>query len=331
MINYMDNIKKTISKGYKERILFTEGWNSEIQKAAIQLKKENIITPILLLRNKKEINNKIKNIDHILIDDIQKDKYINLLFEIRKNKGLSIEQAKELAVQPHYLSALLLQNNDVDGVICGIEYTTRDVLRTALQVIKPRKESKIVTSVMIMQKKDNLMMFGDCSMSINPNSEELLEITRHLMNFTQQIILIKNPITALLCYSSNGSGSGEDVDKVRNAYELIQKSDKFTKQEKSNIFGEIQFDAAFNSNIRNKKVKQLKWNKSPDIYIFPNLCSGNIGYKMLEQCGGYLAVGPVISGLNKAMNDLSRGSSWKSVVEMAYITAMQARYKRSQD
>lgn len=312
--------------GIKPKILFTEGWNKEIQTAAKFLMIENIIEPILLLKNKNELTEEIKDIKKIVIENENKDDYINYFYELRKAKGITIEDAKKSALEPHYFSTLLLKKGVVDGVVCGIEYTTKDTLRAALQIIKPKKGGKIVTSAMMMERDDNLMVLGDCSLALNPNSEELAEITKQLVLFSRNVLDCQNLNTAMLSYSTNGSGAGESVDKVRKAYEII-KEDKELNDIGANIYGEIQFDAAYVDAVRKKKAPNNTWNKKANIYVFPNLDAGNIGYKILERCGNFLAIGPVILGLDKPMNDLSRGASAQSVIEIAYITASQVEKK----
>ena len=320
---FADRAKTKISTfSRKPKILFTEGWNEEIQKAANFLKIENLVEPILLLRNKNDLNDKIKSLETIVISDIDQKKYGNYFYELRKSKGITIEEANKSALEPHYMSTLLLKEGTVDGVVCGIEYTTRDTLRAALQIIKTRPGGKIVTSAMMLEHNDILMVFGDCSLALNPTSEELAEITKELIYFSKDVLSCTNLNTAMLSYSTNGSGSGESVDKVRKAYEITKTMPEL-QQFKDQIFGEIQFDAAFVDAIRQKKAKDLSWKSRANIYVFPNLDAGNIGYKIAERCGNFLAIGPVILGLDKPMNDLSRGASAQSVIEIAYITASQ--------
>lgn len=306
----------------KPRILFTEGWNKEVQKAAKFLKIENIIEPVLLLRDKNDLNKEIESISSIIINETDKNQYIDYFYELRKNKGITRDQAKEIALQPNYFSTLLLKRDEVHGVVCGIEYTTKDTLRAALQIIKAKQDCKLVTSAMMMERNGDLMVLGDCSLSLNPNAEQLAEITKQLVLFAKETLSCNNLNTAMLSYSTNGSGAGESVDKVREAFEIVSK-DPDILNTKANIYGEIQFDAAYVDAVRIKKAKDITWDKKANIYVFPNLDAGNIGYKILERCGNYLAIGPVILGLAKPMNDLSRGASAQSVIEIAYITASQ--------
>lgn len=307
------------SKKVKATILFTEGWNKTIQEAAIQLKKEGIVEPVLLFEKKNNIN-AIKNIEQIIMSDIKLDYYAKRLYEIRKHKNLSIEEAQVLCSKPNYFSALLLERKKVDGVVCGIEYTTKDTLRAALQVIGKTKKVELVSSIMFMEKSDDILIFADVSLNLNPNSKELASIALESAIFSSKI-LNKKITTALLSYSTNGSGAGESVDKVREAYNLI----KNKKVKNVEFFGEIQFDAAIDKNVRNKKVKSIKWKNNANLFIFPNLDSANIGYKIMERLSNdVVAIGPVVVGLNKPMNDLSRGASVEAAKSIAYITAFQS-------
>ena len=308
------------SKKVKATILFTEGWNKTIQEAAIQLKKEGIVEPVLLFEKKNNIN-AIKNIKQIIMSDIKLDYYAKRLYEIRKHKNLSIEEAQVLCSKPNYFSALLLERKKVDGVVCGIEYTTKDTLRAALQVIGKSKKVELVSSIMFMEKSDDILMFADVSLNLNPNSKELASIALESARFSSKI-LNKKITTALLSYSTNGSGAGESVDKVREAYNLI----KNKKVKDVEFFGEIQFDAAIDKNVRNKKVKSMKWKNNANLFIFPNLDSANIGYKIMERLSNdVVAIGPVVVGLNKPMNDLSRGANVEAAKSIAYITAFQSQ------
>ena len=315
---------KILNQNKKIKILFTEGWNKEIQIAAKFLKAEGIIEPIVLLRDENDDSLELDGIKKIIISKIDTKPYIDYFYELRKHKSVDLSTAKKLAIQPHYFSTLLLKRDEVDGVVCGIEYTTKDTLRAALQIIKQSKTSKIVTSAMMMEKDEQIMVMGDCSLALNPNSEELAEITKELILFAKETLTCQNLNTAMLSYSTIGSGAGESVDKVRKAYEIVIQDEQI-KALGAKIYGEIQFDAAFVDAVRQKKAPNHPWDKKPNIYVFPNLDAGNIGYKILERCANYLAIGPVILGLDKPMNDLSRGASAQSVIQIAYITASQVK------
>jgi phosphate acetyltransferase len=210
----------------------------------------------LIFRTKSEIPVGF-DLAHLIIDETDLNKYSHLLYELRKAKGLTIEQAQQLVKQPNYLATLIVKNNDADGEICGIDYTTKDTLKPALQIIKTTPNSKLVTSAFILEKNDELYVFGDCAINLYPTSEELANITKMIALFAHDTAGIIDVRTAMLSYSTVGSGTGESVDKVKAAYELI-KNDEELKTKNIQIFGEIQFDAAFVPEVMKKKAKGIQ-------------------------------------------------------------------------
>ena len=161
---------------------------------------------------------------------------------------------------------------------------------------------------------------------IDPTAEELANITDNAVKFVEKDLELVNNKVAMLSYSTNGSGAGASVDKVKQGYE-IYKSTLAHKYTKTDVFGEIQFDAAYVDSVRNKKASNLNWNSGANVYIFPQLDSGNISYKIMQRCGGYEVTGPIIIGLDKPVNDLSRGAGLYEVVSLSYITALQGLKK----
>lgn len=306
------------------KIVFPEGWNTDIQKAAATVleKLNGIIKPILIFRNKNELPSNLPDkITTFVIEDSDLSKYIEYIFEARKMKNITMEQATQLASQPNFLASAMVAMNEADGEICGIEYTTADTLRAALQIVKAHHDVKTVCSAFIMEKDDERLVFGDSSVNINPNYEELASIAKSIAQFSTSITRLKDVRVAMLSYSTDGSGKGESVDKVKQAYNLICLDESFINR--YNVFGEIQFDAAYDINVMHKKAKKLNWNKPANVFIFPNIDAGNIGYKIAQRLGKYQAIGPTILGLNKPVNDLSRGASAEDVVKLAYLTAAQ--------
>lgn len=317
----IENIKNKIKDcNLKPTIILVEGWNPIMQEAAIFLKKENIIEPILMLRNKDQLHKNIEHISSIIINEIDVKYYGELLYELRKSKGLTLEESNKQIIEPNYLSALMIKEGLYDGSICGIEYATKDTLRPALQIVKTSKNSSIVNTLMILEKDDDVLLFSDIGMIIDPTPNELAYITENTIRFAIESLGMKNNKTALLSFSSNGSGSGVSVDKVRNAYNIIKDRNIFPDEE---IFGEIQLDAAFDEIVRSKKIPNLKWKGKANIYIFPNLDAGNISYKIMQRFANYSVTGPIVIGLDKPINDLSRGANVLEVISLSYITALQ--------
>ena len=227
--------------------------------------------------------------------------------------------------QPYLLAAAVVASGDADGEICGIEYTTQDTIRGALQIVKPAPHIKNVCSAFIMEKDKNRLVMGDCAINLNPDAETLVSIIRLIAPFATHVANIEDPRIALLSYSTAGSGKGESAEKVRKAYELISLDEHFVSEYK--IFGDMQFDAAIDVKVQNKKAKSLNWNKPANVFVFPNSDAGNIGYKIAQRLGDYQAIGPVVLGLNKPVNDLSRGATMDDVVMLTYITATQTLHK----
>lgn len=320
----IQNIKNDVSTlDYKPTIVYAEGWNKTVQEAATQVQNENLIDTILIFRTQEELNNfnNVVNVKTLVIENTDLTQYSNLLFELRKEKGLSLEDAIKLSKEPNYLACLMVKSNENWGAICGIEYTTKDTLRAALHVIKAKKGS-IVNSIMILEREDKSIFASDIGLVINPTAEELAKIVYNSVDFIVNTLKIVNNNVAMLSYSTNGSGAGESVDKVKQAYEIYK---TLPQNPQANVYGEIQFDAAVDSLIRTKKSPNCNWNGDANVFIFPNLDAGNISYKILQRYAGFEPTGPIIIGLDKPVNDLSRGAGLFEVVSLSYVTALQTK------
>lgn len=323
------------------KILFPEGENEKVQAVALKLVAEkftdehnkpvpvsDLIQPILLFNANEIIPHNIKDKVTTIISENQAE-LANKLYELRKAKGLTLEQAQKLVTGKNYFGMMLLESNTVDCFVGGINFTTADILRPALQVIKPRKDVKTVSSCFIMNKEQSTFIFSDGSINIDPNEDQIVDIATSAVHCAQSLNLkdydkkdFSEIKLALLSYSSNGSGTGENVDKMKNATAKLAKVN--WGQEKVNIAGEIQFDAAFDQEVRKKKFPELKFDGPCNIYIFPDLEAANIGYKIAQRLGGYKAIGPIVLGLNKPVNDLSRGATVDDIYFTALITCAQS-------
>ena len=325
-MSFIESLKtKLSSSSYKPKIVLAEGWDKNIHEAAQQLWKTGEVVPFLIFRTRSEVYEDVKD-NYIVIEEMDLDKYANQLFELRKAKGLTIDQAKSLVKQPNYLASLMVKMGEVDGEICGIQYTTKDTLKPALQILKTAPGAKLVCSAFVMQKGSEQYIFGDCAININPNSEQLADIALGIGQFAKDVVGMTNLKIALLSYSTAGSGAGESVDKVRGAHDILMNN---PAAQQFQISPEIQFDASFVPEVMHKKAKNLDWDTNAKIYVFPNIDAGNIGYKIAQRMGGYEAIGPVLIGLAAPVNDLSRGASTSDVVNLAYITGYQALVKRN--
>ncbi|AKU80327.1 phosphate acetyltransferase [Spiroplasma turonicum] len=315
----LDYIKEILkNKKEKKRIIFPEGEEEKIQKVATYLVENDLCEPILLFKDNVN-SNLSKKIKQISINSLDLNLYAKDLFDLRKGKLKSIDEALMYVGKANYLANMMLYKNEGDCILCGLSYTTADTLRPALQIIKTKPDVSVASSIIIMKKGENCYFFGDCSLNLNPSSQELADITKSFVNFAIKMGL-KDPTVSLLSYSTNGSGLGPDVDKVKNAVDLLLKENVNFK-----LDGEIQFDAAFCKEVRDKKYKNsLNKNESADIFVFPTLDAGNIGYKIAQRMGGYEAIGPIILGLNKPVNDLSRGATLIDIIQAAVLTVYMA-------
>lgn len=328
-MSVINSIKTKLNKSGKEvKIVYPEGWNADILECVRELVAQTKnIKPILLFRKKDEVPNDLpSSVKTVIINSIHIDKYANAIYEVRKSKGMTKEEAEQLAKAPNFLASTMVLLGEADAEICGIEYSTADTLRAALQIVGPSPDCPRVCSGFIMEKGNTKYVFGDSSLNIDPDAEQLAAIAKSLGYFAKQIACISKPRIALLSYSTNGSGKGPSVDKVRQAYQIASVDENFTKS--FNIYGEIQFDAAFDLAIMHKKAKNLNWTEQANVFVFPDINAGNISYKITERIGKFHAIGPVILGLKKPVNDLSRGAKAQDVLNLSYITAWQAMSKR---
>jgi phosphate acetyltransferase len=330
----MDLIKQIAerAKANKQRIVLPEGTEERTIVAADNLIKDGI-ADIILVGNPKQVKDlaaklNLSNIDKATIIDPQnyekKETYTNLLFDLRKAKGMTIEQAAKLAEDPLYIGCLMIKNGDADGEIAGAQNTTGDVLRPALQIIKTAPGISVVSGAFLMftsQKqygKDGLLVVADCAVTPDPTAAQLAEIavaTGH----TARTLVGEEPQVAILSFSTKGSAKHPMVDKVIEATQLAQKIDPSL-----NIDGELQADAALVPSVGKQKAPDSKVAGKANVLVFPSLETGNIAYKLVQRLGGAEAVGPILQGMAAPVNDLSRGCSVSDIYNMVAIAANQA-------
>lgn len=316
------------AKRLKKRIAFPEGTDERVLKAVKALKSRKIVTPILIgnphLIHASAIDAKVnlKNID--IIDpkaSPHKDEFAQILYEKRKNKGLTKQNALKLAKNPLFHAGLLLKKGLIDGVISGATHPTRDTIKAAIYTVGIQKHVHTASSTFFMECKNQLFLFSDCAFVIDPDEKQLAEIALETISTAKDFSIA--PKVAMLSYSTKDSGQGPSVDKVKNATKIIKQ-----KAPGVIIDGEMQFDAAYSHTVQLHKAPHspLKGQR-PNIFIFPNLDSANIGYKIAQRIGGAHAYGPIMQGFLKPFNDLSRGCSITEIIITAAITAMQAAHK----
>lgn len=322
MMELFESLKQKI-KGKNLRIVFPEATDERILKAAVRLQQENLVEPVFL-GAAEEIQkaalaagvttSQIKILDPNNYSDFEQ--MVDAFVERRHGKNTK-EQAQKMLRDPNYFGTMLVFLGQVDGMVSGAVHPTGDTVRPALQIIKVKPGLTRTSGAFIMQKDDQRYLFADCAININPNSQELAEIAVTSAK-TAQLFDI-DPKVALLSFSTKGSAKSDEVTKVAEAVKLAQQMDPDLA-----LDGELQFDAAFVPKVAQQKAPNSTVAGQATVFVFPELQSGNIGYKIAQRFGGFEAIGPVLQGLNKPVSDLSRGCNEEDVYKLSLITAAQA-------
>jgi phosphate acetyltransferase len=330
----MDLINEIIAraKADRQRIVLPEGTEERTLKAADQVLADGV-ADIILIGNPEDIKNlsaqwDLKNIVKATIIDpanhSKKEQYAELLCELRKKKGMTIEEARKLVLDPLYLGCLIIKNGDADGQLAGAQNTTGNVLRPALQIIKTAPGISVVSGGMLLitkakeYGKDGLLVIADVAVLPNPTAEELAQIAV-ATGRTARVLANVEPKVAMLSFSTKGSAKHEMVDKVAEATRLAKELDP-----EMLIDGELQADAALVPSVGQSKAPGSAIAGQANTLVFPSLEVGNIAYKLVQRLGGAEAVGPVLQGMAAPVNDLSRGCSVQDIYRMIAITAIQA-------
>jgi len=277
--------------------------------------KENIIAAANRLNLSMDFD-KIQIIDPATSDKY--DAYVDELVELRKAKNLQKEMARDLMLDVSYFGTMMVFKGDADGMVSGAEHTTQHTIRPALQFVKTKPGVNTVSSVFFMCLPNRVAIFGDCAVNPNPTSEQLAEIA--ISSAETSLMFGIEPKIAMLSYSSGTSGEGEDVDKVRRATEIVRE-----KRPDLKVEGPIQYDAAVDPSVGKQKLPNSQVAGQASVLIFPDLNTGNNTYKAVQRETGALAIGPMLQGLNKPVNDLSRGCTVDDVFNTVVITAIQAQ------
>lgn len=329
-MDLISNIKNKAKK-IQKRIVLPEGTEERTIKAADKIIEENL-AKIILIGPTDEIKLKaqelnLKNINKATIIDplnhVNRKKYIDLMVEIRKDKGLTKEKAASLITDPLYLGCLMIKAGDADGEVAGANNATADVLRPAFQFVKTKPGISIVSGAFIMILKDKqfggngVMLFADCAVYPDPNEKQLAEIAVATAQTAKAIANIE-PRVAMLSFSTKGSASHTMVDKVVNATKIAQEMAPGLI-----IDGELQADAAIVESVSAKKAPGSIIAGKANVLVFPSLEVGNIAYKLVQRLAGAEAIGPILQGLAAPINDLSRGCSVDDIVNLVAITATQ--------
>lgn len=321
-----------ILKKNPKTIVLTEGTDSRILEASSRLLASNFLHPILIGKPDEiysvaeESGFNIRGseiIDPENFKDI--DKMVEEFCELRKEKNVTPDEAREILKQNNYFGTMLVKMGYADSLLGGATYSTADTVRPALQLIKTKPGNSVVSSCFILVRPgatggNEVLAMGDCSINIHPNEDQLVEIAEETVKCAK--IFGIDPKVAFLSYSTDGSGFGEDVDKMRNAARKTK-----ARNPELPIAGEIQFDAAVSPRVSKKKCPNSEIGGQANTFIFPDINAGNIGYKIAQRMGNFAAYGPILLGLNSPINDLSRGCTATEVYSMAIITAALADNK----
>ncbi len=333
-MGFIENLKEKAAKN-KQRIVLPEGYEERTLCAAGQVLAEGFVDIILIDSEENVKANAaklgLKNLDKATIIDPKnnpkKAEYANLLYELRKSKGMTPEQAEQLTENPLYLGCLMIKAGDADGEVSGADNSTGNVLRPAFQIIKTKPGQSVVSGafLMFLQTKEygenGVMVFADCAVNPVVTAPQLAEIAV-ATGKTARVLGGFEPRVAMLSFSTKGSAKAEVVDKVVEATKLAKEMAPDMQ-----IDGELQADAALVPSVGEKKAPGSTIAGHANVLIFPSLEVGNIAYKLVQRLGGAEAIGPVLQGIAAPVNDLSRGCSVSDIVKMIAITANQAQDK----
>ncbi len=319
-------IQKQIKAFHKPvRVIFPEGSDARIQKAAAQLADTNIICQLVFLeQSQADAYHAPSHVAKIVIAKQDLAGLALKLFELRKNKNTQ-EECEALVKKSNYFSVMQVATAQADVMVGGIQYATKDIIRPALQITKTKKEAKLVSSIFFMHKGSQQFIFTDCALNIDPDPQAVVEIAK-LAYQASKLFLFKEPKLALLSYSTKGSGQGPSVAKMQQAKALLDE-----QKLGCSVMGEYQLDSALDPLIRKVKDSANQGLGAANILVFPNLDSGNIGYKLVKCLAGYEAVGPILMGLGKPVNDLSRGANTQEIINTVFITAYQYVLEQTKD
>ncbi|MDC3425082.1 phosphate acetyltransferase [Aquibacillus sp. 3ASR75-11] len=318
---FSDLKQKIVHKN--KRIVFPEGLDERILTAANKLGEEELLKPVLIgnkdkiAQKAKEMETELENVE--IIDPTRYDKMDKMVqsFVKRRNGKVTEEDARRILQDENYFGTMLVYLSEADGLVSGAAHSTADTVRPALQIIKTKQGIKKTSGVFIMIRGEEKYVFADCAINIAPDSQDLAEIA--LASADTAALFDVDPRVAMLSFSTKGSAKSEETSKVAEAVNIARANNPSLV-----LDGEFQFDAAFVPSVAAKKAPDSDIKGDANVFIFPGLEAGNIGYKIAQRLGNFEAVGPVLQGLNRPVNDLSRGCSAEDVYKLAIITATQS-------
>ncbi len=306
------NLKVVLPEGDDDRTIKALGYTPDITK--VLLGHKSVITEKINNEYKDQAQDVLKWVEIIEPSEFNREDLLNMFLEKRKGKIVE-ETARGLMMHRNYFATLLLEAGEAHALVGGSQYSTADILKPAFQIIKPAPGNSVVSSSFILRKGNEKLIFADCAVNVEPNKTQLKEITRQTIETAREMGV--DPRVAMLSYSTKGSGKGHYADLVRQAYEELITE---TPDLKSYVDGELQFDAAYVERVAAIKAPDSPVAGHANVFVFPHINSGNIGYKMVEYLGGYESVGPILQGLNKPVNDLSRGTTPETIAKVMYLS-----------
>ncbi|MDQ0218557.1 phosphate acetyltransferase [Peribacillus cavernae] len=325
MSDLFQSLKARIS-GNNLRIVFPEGLDERILTAAARLAEEKLVTPVII-GNIEQIQEKAKSlgvsVEAAEIYDtnnyIMMDELVASFVERRKGKATE-EEARRILLDENYFGTMLVHTNKADGLVSGAAHSTADTVRPALQIIKTKEGIRKTSGVFIMVREEEKYVFADCAINITPDSSDLAEIAIESARTAQMFDI--EPRVAMLSFSTKGSAKSLETKKVVEAVQEAKRLNPMLV-----LDGEFQFDTAFVPSVAGKKAPDSPLQGDANVFIFPSLEAGNISYKIAQRLGNFEAVGPILQGLNRPVNDLSRGCNGEDVYKLALITAAQVLHR----
>lgn len=313
--------QKVSGKGIS--IVFPESYDERVLKAAVRLHQDQLVSPILIGTQEKVEEKAAElgvSVDGIQILDPSTYPEFDVLVEkfVERRKGKATEeQAREILKDENYFGTMLVYTGKADGLVSGAAHSTADTVRPALQIIKTKPGVKRTSGAFIMVRDDEKYVFADCAINITLDAQGLGEVAVESAKTAKMFDI--DPRVAMLSFSTKGSAKSEETEKVMNAVTVAKELDPELV-----VDGEFQFDAAFVPSVAAKKAPASVIKGDANVFVFPSLEAGNIGYKIAQRLGGFEAVGPILQGLNAPVNDLSRGCNEEDVYKLALITAAQS-------